>query len=119
MKGFTICVIILLIICLIWGVYERNTRKGLELKVQKLEAEYLKAVKDSDYLNDKIKSLEEKLDSINKEKEKLNEALNEKEEVITDLNEKLRSAQDKIAELQSKIKELETELSQLQQVPTE
>lgn len=119
MKGFAICVVILFIICLIWGVYERNTRRGLELKMQKLEAEYLKAVKDSDYLNDKIKSLEEKLDSINKEKEKLNESLKEKEEVITDLDEKLKSAQAKIAELQKRIKELEAEISQLRQVPTE
>jgi len=118
MKGFTICVIILLTVCLIWGVYERNTRKGLELKVQKLEAEYLKAVKDRDYLNDKVKSLEEKLNSINKEKERLSKSLNEKEEVITDLNEKLKSAQERIAELQRKVKKLEAELSQLQQVPT-
>jgi len=60
MKRMNLVFAVLLLASFTWAMYERSSKDTLSQKVQRLESEYLKKTKDSNFLQDKVNSLEEK-----------------------------------------------------------
>jgi len=107
MKKMNFVFVAFFLISLIWAMYERSSKSALLQKVQRLEAEYLKKTKDTNFLEDKVNSLKEKVDVLVAEKDELFKSSLAKDEYITSLEKKLKSSLETITQLEQKTSNLE------------
>ena len=115
MKRMNLVFVVLLLISLTWAMYERSSKNTLLQKVQRLESEYLKQTKDSNFLQDKVNSLEEKIGVLVKEKDELSKSSAARDEYVTSLEKKLKGSVKTINQLKQKLANLKKILAAFQE----
>jgi len=115
MKRMNLIFIVLFLGSLTWAMYEKSSNSTLSQKMQRLEAEYLKKTKDSNFLQDKVNSLKEKISILVKEKDELFKSSLAKDEYVTSLEKKLKDSLETINQLKEKMSNLENLLAAFQE----
>ncbi len=115
MKRMNLVFVVLFLISLTWAMYEKSSKSTLSQKVQRLESEYLKKTKDSDFLQDKANSLEEKIGVLVKEKDELFKNDIAKDEYAASLEKKLENSLETINQLKQRMANLEKILAAFQE----
>ena len=110
MRKIHIGLAFILVLILLWALVERREVSRLTEQLHKSESNYLTTVKNSTYLEDKIKSFQEKIDSITIKKDELFKVNKAKEEYIDALEIKLREAISSISQLKDRLSKLEESL---------
>ena len=110
MRKIHIGLAFILVLILLWALVERREVSRLTEQLHKSESNYLTTVKNSTYLEDKIKSFQEKIDSITIKKDELFKVNKAKEEYIDALEIKIREATNSISQLKDRLSKLEESL---------
>ena len=110
MRKIHIGLAFILVLILLWALVERREVSKLTEQLHKSESNYLTTVKNSTYLEDKIKSFQEKIDSITIKKDELFKVNKAKEEYIDTLEIKIREATNSISQLKDRLSKLEESL---------
>ncbi len=110
MRKIHIGLAFILVLILLWALVERREVSKLTEQLHKSESNYLTTVKNSTYLEDKIKSFQEKIDSITIKKDELFKVNKAKEEYIDALEIKIREATNSISQLKDRLSKLEESL---------
>ena len=110
MRKIHIGLAFILVLILLWALVERREVSRLTEQLHKSESNYLTTVKNSTYLEDKIKSFQEKIDSITIKKDELFKVNKAKEEYIDALEIKIREATNSISQLKDRLSQLEESL---------
>ena len=110
MRKIHIGLAFILVLILLWALVERREVSKLTEQLHKSESNYLTTVKNSTYLEDKIKSFQEKIDSITIKKDELFKVNKAKEEYIDALEIKIREATNSISQLKDRLSQLEESL---------